>query len=209
MLNIKFKNLAILSYGYIVLPIIIFFITWLKWYIGIPMAIVLCIGLIALIKRDYIHNKENIELPIKTCISIGIVLFVWVWLSGQGGFFFQTWDNHSRNAIFRDLIDFNWPVIYPETGNGLVYYFIHWLVPALFGKIFGWTAANIVLFIWSYIGIIISFLLISHIIKVKEKNKLWILCIIMITWSGLNILGMVITDILDLSVHQVGLNSAE
>ena len=43
-----------------------------------------------------------------------------------------------REAYFRDLINFKWPLIYPNSGYGYVNYFAHWVVPALFGKIFGY-----------------------------------------------------------------------
>lgn len=209
MINIKFKYLAIVAYTYMLLPIVIFFTTWLKWYVGIPMSIILIMGTLAMIRKDYLNNNNSIKIPYRIIIPISIIIFIWTWISGQGGFFFQTWDNHSRNAIFRDLINFSWPVIYPETGYSLVYYLVYWLVPAIIGKLLGWTAANIALLLWSYFGIMISFLLISYIIQGQDNKKLWIICGIFILWSGLNVIGMSITDILDLSVHQVSLSSNE
>ena len=188
-MSIKFKNIAISAYIYITLPIVIFFCTWLRWYIGIPMAFLLAFGLIVLLKKDYLNNTIEISIPIKHLISISIVILIWTWLSGQGGFFYQTWDHHWRNAIFRDLINFQWPVIYPETGNALVYYIMHWIIPALFGKLFGWTGGNIALLIWTFIGLMITYLLIVFVTKVISIKHMWIVVLIFITWSGLNSVG--------------------
>lgn len=194
MINIKFKNIAISAYLYIILPIIIFFLTWLKFYIGIPMVIILVWSLIILLKKDYLNNAAEISLPKKHLIGISITILLWTWLSGQGGFFFQTWDYHWRNAVFRDLINFEWPVIYSETGNALVYYIMHWIVPALFGKLFGWTGGNIVLLLWTYIGLMITYILILYVTKGNSIKHMWITVIIFITWSGLNNLGLYIMN---------------
>jgi len=202
-INIKFRYIAIAAYLYVVIPIMIYFLTWLRPYIGIPMAVILSIGLYVLIKSDYICNRDDIALPRVTLILVFFVFLIWVWLSGQGGFFYQTWDNHSRNAIFRDMIDFDWPVIYPETGNALVYYMMYWIVPALFGKIFGWLVGNISLALWTFLGTIISYLLIVYICKCFTVSRLWLVCIIFITWSGLNILGMVFSTTFGLTQNEM------
>lgn len=209
MINIKFKNIAIGAYIYIILPIIIFFLTWLRWYVGIPMAILLIFGLIVLLKKDYFNNNSEISLPLKHLIGVGVVILIWTWLSGQGGFFYQTGDNHWRNAIFRDLINFDWPVVYPETGNALVYYLMHWIVPAIFGKIFGWTIGNIALLIWTYLGILIAYMLIIFFIKATSIKKMWLVCTIFIFWSGLNVIGLAISDTLGITFNKFGLGSAE
>lgn len=200
-MSIKFKNIAISAYVYITLPIIIFFLTWLRWYIGISMTVILVFGLIVLLKKDYLNNKVEISLPIKHLIGISLVILIWTWLSGQGGFFYQTNDQHWRNAIFRDLINFEWPVIYPDTGNALVYYLMHWIVPALFGKLFGWTGGNIALLIWTYAGLMITYLLIVYVTKGRAIKQIWIAAIVFITWSGLNNIGADITNIFGSSLH--------
>jgi hypothetical protein len=73
--------------------------------------------------------------------------FLWVALSGIGGFGLQNWDFNFRNAVLHDLVDYSWPVVYPQ-GRILLYYFTYWLPAALAGKIFGWFGANIFLFVW-------------------------------------------------------------
>ena len=46
-----------------------------------------------------------------------LILFTWVMFSGVGGFGYQNWDFHGRNAIFRDLINHSWPVRYDYSAD--------------------------------------------------------------------------------------------
>lgn len=191
-IKIRFQHLAIAGYLYLLIPILIFFTSWLRLVIGIPAAIILLLGFFSLLKSDYLKNQSEFELPLVALIVAALVFLIWIWFSGLGGFFSQTWDYHYRNAVFRDLIDFNWPVIYSGTGNALVYNLAHWLVPALFGKLFGWLAGNIALAVWSYIGVFISFLLVVYICKAFTPKRLLATCIIFVLWSGLDFVGLVV-----------------
>ena len=208
-ITIKFKYLAIVAYLYMVVPILIFFVSWLRWYVGFPMAIILSYGLYYLLKNNYIQNKETISFSRMTIIICAIILFAFLFFTGQGGFFFQYSDNHTRNAIFRDLVNFQWPVIYPKTGNALVYYLMHWIVPALFGKVFNhsFLIARIALLIWTYVGLILAILLICFFLKIKTSKQIGIVIAIFIAWGGVNIIGGIISNVFDLttfSLNQYG-----
>ena len=119
---------------------------------------------------------------------------MWVALSGIGGFAFQNIDFHTRNAVFRDLINFPWPVKYytnptdPSIPYNLVYYTGFWLPAALVGKIAGWLAANIALYIWTVLGIILTILLLGTKIKLTPLY----LILILIFFSGMDALGSLI-----------------
>lgn len=208
-LTIKYKYLALVAYAYMVLPIFIFLVSWLRWYIGIPAAAILLIGFLSLLKTHYWQNQDVIKLPLKAFFLICCIFLIWTWISGVGGFFFQTSDMPWRNATFRDLINYNWPVIYPSTNNGLVYYLLFWIVPALFGKIFGWTVGNVILLLWTFVGIMIAYLLIVNLHKRITMQSLLVICIVFILWSGLNTVGLAITNILHVSDNAYGLYSAE
>lgn len=120
---------------------------------------------------------------------------LFIWLTGLGGKYYQTWDNHARNAIFRDLIYQAWPVIYEKTGNALVYYHIFWMFPAWMGKLFGWDIANIVLFLQGVLfsaAILLNISIYLH--KKKINHRLFVIAVIFIIWGGLNILGQAISQ---------------
>ena len=164
-MDIHIKKLALLSYLYMLIPIVLFFFGWLKLGMGIICTIILLAGFLALYRQDYQSKMDRFHLSFKQIVICILGIFLFVWLSGAGGFFLQTDDNHCRNAIFRDLIRYSWPVRYTDGNDAnLVYYFTHWLVPAFGAKFIGlhtgWLAGNILLFLWDFAGIALSVLLI-------------------------------------------------
>lgn len=204
-IGIPCKNVLTLGLGYLVLPICIFFLTWLKWYIGIPVTVILVIGFISLLKGTYTNNVSIISIPIKHFLFILLFLALWVWTTGIGNFFVSAYDQPWRTAIFRDLVNYHWPVIYPETGNAMVYYLCYWMVPALIGKVLGWTAGNIALWLWTYLGVILIFLILLYVCKIKTIGGFWCVALILFGWSGLNIVGSVVTQILNMNLYEFSL----
>lgn len=205
MIIIPVKSLIVISYLYLLIPIIIFMLGWLKIQYGILFTVIMLVGFYFLLKQRY-NQKIYISMSKKTFFLLVLIIMFWVFLSGIGGYFYQRWDWHGRNAVLHDLINYTWPVVYPETGNALVYYFIFWMVPAVIGKLFGWEAANAMLYFWSCIGIFISVLLLHKVLNINSGKESMILMIIFIIWGGLNILGMVVADIIGTNhIHFTGM----
>ena len=183
---IKFSVIEKLAYIYFTLPILVFLLGWTNFYIGVPVTLLV---VYAAFKSLSLNNKDEriISFSYSHFPLILILFAIWCYISGP--YFYQTWDFHGRNPIFRDLINFTWPVIYPETGNGLVYYFFQWLVPALFGKIFGWEVANFTLVVWNFIGVFIVYSLVSFYCRPKQ-NQMLFLAFLMIIWGGVSEIGL-------------------
>lgn len=194
-MDIHIKKLALLSYLYMLIPIVLFFFGWLKLGMGIICTIILLAGFLALYRQDYQSKMDRFHLSFKQIVICILGIFLFVWLSGAGGFFLQTDDNHCRNAIFRDLIRYSWPVRYTDGNDAnLVYYFTHWLVPAFGAKFIGlhtgWLAGNILLFLWDFAGIALSVLLILYVTKAYQSvSRTVMLILFLILWSGLNYAG--------------------
>ena len=133
-----------LSYLYITLPFTIFVLSWVKWYIGIPVTLCILYTVYQLIKKD-----SNLWLPtlntnsIRLLFLILIIIAIWVYFSGIGGFVFQNEDHRWRNEIYQMLVLYDWPLIKDVTINniietrGMIYYIGFWLPSALIGKLFG------------------------------------------------------------------------
>ncbi len=143
--------------------------------------------------------EGSIEFKKNDFISSTIILGIWLFFSGIGGYTFQNWDHHSRNAVFRDLINFPWPVVYhldPAVASQfnirpaiiLSYYFGFWLPSALIGKLFGWTIANFFLFLWTYVGIVLSVILIAF----KLKTSFLKAALLLIFFSGMDFVGVLL-----------------
>jgi hypothetical protein len=71
----------------------------------------------------------------------------------------------------------------------LVYYIGFWLPAALVGKLAGWNAANLALYIWSVLGVI---LVAVHLCQAIHSTKLWWSVLLLIFFSGMDILGVAI-----------------
>ncbi len=179
------------AYGYLIIPFLIFCLGFLRTIISIPISIILCYIFYKLIERP----EEGILKFKKNELIFGIFAIVcWVWLSGIGGFAFQNWDFHWRNAVFRDLININWPVnfanqVQSQSGSppvySLVYYTGYWLPSALIGKLAGWKAAQIALFMWTVLGIFISITL----LKTYLKTSIIFMLLFFVFFSGMDALG--------------------
>lgn len=185
----KHKIQASIIYSYILLPILIFFLGWMKLYFAIPLC--------ALILYSIWRAIEN-ESPLfcsgesfTAWIPILVVIGLWVYFSGIGGMVFQNTDHECRNAIFNILVTEKWPVVMDmeiggvPTGRALVYYIGFWLPAAIFGKVFGLAAGYIFQMLWAAIGILIVFWMIcDYFQKFSIKYLLGF-----IFFSGLDILG--------------------
>lgn len=200
-LQMKIKNKWIIwsAYGYLLFPFIIFCIGFLKPYFGIPISLFVII----LFFRKVCKSIDDSEVLVtrKDLLFSTILILLWVSLSGIGGLMFQNRDFHIRNAIFRDLIISDWPVMYsgipgstfpPQNGISytLVYYLGYWLPSALIGKLTNWNLANYALYIWTSIGVFIT----AVIIKKKNHRSLILATLLMIFFSGMDIIGIGLND---------------
>ena len=193
-----------ISVVYIALPIFIFLAGWLRLAAAIPVCIIFLISLYLMLKNrpEPVNWHLTREKRLAVIVSI-ILLAVWVFFSGQGGFSFQNSDYQIRNAIFHDLIEKSWPVIYTYNPQNiaagtsiagtsnlavLTYYIAFWLPGALFGKVFGWYAANVFLYFWSLLG---ASLIVYYLFRTLRNTSVWS-AVILIFYSGLDILGYVI-----------------
>jgi len=181
------KNLYRITIFYLVLPFILFCFGWLRLLIAIPIVI-----LILWAVWKFSSQSPNLPIPnSRSLIYLLLLTGLWVFFSGIGGYTFQNWDHHWRNAVLHDLITYSWPVIYSSPDKGpitmLVYYVGYFLPAALTGKLLGWPAANFVLFLWTWLGV---FLTVLH-LNIKFKISLFKTALLLIFFSGLDSLGTV------------------
>ncbi len=198
--SISITGLRIAAYIYLAIPVVIFWLGWLRLPVAIAAVFVLGIGVWSLV-RGLMKDRNDVYTMslMAVCISV-IVIILWVMFSGFGGLVWQRPDWHARNAIMHDLLDNRWPVIL-DGDRGYVYYIGFWMVPALIGKAVGaamggecaWNAANATLYAWAVIGILIAlFLLYGYAGKSLSGKRAAVVCAFMIMWSGLNLVGQAI-----------------
>lgn len=195
-LNIdKLKNYGIL---YLSLPLFLFCILWLRLYIALPVSLIFIYTIIRVLTRKNITGDNILELNIPTITLIIFAVLFWCYTAGIGGGFYQSWDQHFKNAAFHDLVNFKWPVIYEKFNTGLVYYFGIWIVPALIGKLIiflgfakntAWIFANIALYIWCVSGLLITTLLLCSYCKCYKFLKVLMLLVVFMAFSSPDIIG--------------------
>ncbi len=160
---------------------LIFLIGYLKVWIAVPLSALIVIGLICSVKHVETNTFQLRSFSYKTVIVL-LILLIWVFMAGIGGYIWQNrWDHMFRNALFEDLVRYQWPVC---NGNvGLCYYFGFWLPAALFGKIFGIEFGYFFQVVWAYLGLSIIFFLIC-----QRFNKVRInYVLVFIFFSGLDV----------------------
>jgi hypothetical protein len=189
MISLNTRTLRRWTHAYVALPVGLFLVGWLKLWIGIPLAILLLLGVVHLSAG----RKDDSEIVFSNgflVAGLALVVVAWVFMSGQGGYFCQNYDHHWRNAVFHDLIDYSWPVVYPKTHTALVYYLAYWLPAAVVGKLFGWEAANAALFLWTALGIGLCTLLLIDKLKGRSAVEFFFILALFVFWSGPDLVGM-------------------
>lgn len=131
-------------------------------------------------------------------VLLAVIAITWSFLGGQGSFWYQSPDWDCRNAIFNALITYDWPVYFNEGTEALCYYLNHWLVPAGIAKVLflgtGNAAlavafGNVLLLIWTSLGIFLVELSVLLILKVTNRKAAAIAIVLLVFFSGTDIIG--------------------
>ena len=196
MTNISDKNIYRATYIYLALPLMIFLCAWLNVFCAL-----LCVSLFGFAFYKAFPKTQDTDVFVingKMLLIAVILAIVWCFLAGIGYFYYQSWDYHFRNAVFHDLINYNWPVFYDKARTPLVYYMGFYLFPAALGKFIGlfisgtsttFFIANIFLFIYAVVGVSLIFLLFAHSVRVKNIKQFFCCSLLFILFSGLDIIG--------------------
>ena len=178
---------------YMALPIVIFLIGWTRPIISIPSSIVVGIVSWRIIKDKSVcprlpfYGKKEREIFILAVVIVAL----WVYFSGIGGFSFQFDDHRYRSGLFNMLVNNDWPVVQSYVENGkestylLVYYIAFWMPSAIIGKVFGLGAGYIFQVFWAIVGIWFFYYLVSCYLKKASLLPL----IVFIFFSGLSAVG--------------------
>ena len=199
------KSLLIQSFIYLSLPLVLFCIGFLRWYVSL----LLLASLITTVCSVWIHfNKnEGSKCMLGRQVVGGTILSCFVCLvCGISGYFSQSYDWIVKNPLLNDLTLSSWPLIldFSEAtddvqslcGNdsaAFVYYLFYYLPAAWMGKVFGsLMVARLALYLWSVYGLTLVgcwlFFTITKRVKLSNKKIVFILAVF-ILWGGLDIVG--------------------
>ena len=175
------------SIAFLLLPNLIFFIGWYKWYIGFPLTL-LSVYLLYKFYRGYQSElkTEELEIPDTKYLfgMLGVSLLL-AYIGGMGELTYQTTDYIKHNVIFSNLATKPWPVNAGDPrspGDFLCYGLAYYLPASSIGKIFGLKSVIAGSFVWGASGI---FLCLIWIQRTANLYK-WTFILIFLFFNGLD-----------------------
>ncbi len=192
-INVTRKVNLILTILYIYIPIFVFLVGYVKWYITLP-TVMLVIYFLFFMVKGYLEediNYRNIKVSVYLIVVICLLIGFFCVSIGMGGFFSQSGDWFKHNAILHDLCERKWPVYYTEKETSMLTYYIgQYLVPSLIGKVTGsFRYAEIALLIWAVIGICLVYFNLLRIVRADNWKKQLVTLLIFLFFSGALILA--------------------
>lgn len=184
-----------ISYLYVLLPTVLFFLGWVKIWIAVPV----CLYFLWFFIKEP-GEETGLYLPVwdRKNSMRGVIIFlfvlVWVYFSGIGNFAWQNRDHAARNALYEILVANDWPVVKNVIGKGaiqtrgLIYYIGYWLPAAVVGKLFGVAAGYLFQYIWAVLGILLCVVFINSFLK---KWAVWHV-VLFALFSGLDAGGYIL-----------------
>ncbi|HSH42515.1 MAG TPA: hypothetical protein VK973_10380 [Arenicellales bacterium] len=187
--------LRVASLLYLAVPAAIFLTGWLKLALAWPLTVLLAAGLAGFLRGSGRPAAEPEPVPHISIVRLGVAVVLAtlpVILAGAGGVGIQTWDWVKHNAVLADLVARPWPVVY-QTGAddvALVYYLAFYLPAALAGKLAGWAAANLVLFITTWAGAMLAMLW----LVVFARGAAVAAALVFVLFSGMDAAGALVVN---------------
>ncbi|MBW8863978.1 MAG: hypothetical protein JF609_03460 [Verrucomicrobia bacterium] len=147
-----------LALAYLVVPDLIFLLSWVRPMIGIPAALIV-VGAACWLVCPARPAAPRPGLSRRMWFAVVALAGLWTLIIGVGGIFPQTFDYMKHNLLFHDLTTMSWPVNYPHDGGSdyLCYGLGYYLVPAAGGCLLGAGAVPALTFLWTFAGLVLFF----------------------------------------------------
>lgn len=218
MVKVTYAKLFPFAACYISLPLVIFLATWLKLLFAAPLTVMLIVCVVVSVRSharvegfvfqrpiDFSVGKSSAdyagaELSRWILVVLALIALFWCFFGGLGGMWAQSWDWDVRNGLFRDLITRAWPVRYQGGSVAMSYYMGHWLPAAAVGRALirmgvnlsvVWPLSNILLLLWTAVGMFLVELLAIVTVAVRGKRGAVLAVLMLIFFSAPDILGAV------------------
>ena len=137
---------------YLALPVAIWLVSWLEWWVGVPAVLAMTLAL-----RDVLRGPWRAS-PTRRDLVLALIALGWVLSLPAGGLLAgESGDMLTHRAIFLDLGRGSWPTYVTDHLRDepplLRYYLGYYLVPGLLGRWFGAAALNWAVPLWTWIGL--------------------------------------------------------
>lgn len=180
----KKEHINIIALIYLLIPLILFILGWLKAWIAAPLVFLLCFSIV----KSWLTNKDRFTylctpLSWKNLIPTAIMFLVVIFMTGMTGNWVQHTDYFVRNDIFYDLTFKDWPPALNDN-RYFIYYFQSWLPAAFVGSHTNWEIAQWTYFAWSLLGMA---LVLYYIYKSLNSSSFWV-AFTLLAWGGLELI---------------------
>ena len=176
--------LVLASFCYLLLPVLIFIIGFVRIEISVVLVGLLAYGMFSEIRNA--NFLVNFKIHMKRMAPewyawrahlalIGLLVFIWLSFSSIGGIGYRNFDSGIRSSMLWHLVTGSWPLHFEKEyfGEGFgsisdkayVYYFAYYLPAAAVGKWLGWKAANLALFAYSWVGASLALMLVRMYVR--------------------------------------------
>ncbi len=205
-----YKSLFTQSAVYLLIPLFLFCIGFLRWYVAIIVVLCVLYSFHHIIAQSDFGNKKGI--PFWQVGGACLVAFLTCYFVGISGYWSQSYDWIVKNPLLNDLTLSSWPLVIDFTeadadirsmsGDGqvgFVYYLFYYLPAAWVGSLCGsTTASRLALFLWSAYGLTIVLLWflkwLTNDAKLSQRKALFALSLF-VCWGGLDIAGLVLKEL--------------
>lgn len=178
-------SLALLAVFYLALPNFIFLLGWVAAPWSWIMVFMVLIGFQRLLRvRRHCSHEYNWRI----LFGLTGIAVVWSAFGGAGHFFYANFDWVTRDAVLRDLTIYHWPVTYASDPSEVLILRCplgYYLPVALLGKLVGAQAVDIVLWVWTALGVTLFLCLLPF--SSTSVFRLILGLAVVILFSGLDI----------------------
>jgi hypothetical protein len=181
-----------LAVAYVTVPLVIFLIGWLKWWIAAPL--VLCVGYsLAPMLRALPSDAPRSITPLKLWVAMAVGC-AWAIFGGADHLLFANTDWHLRDAVLHDLVASPWPVGYGllEGRESVLRAPVAFYLPAaLWGKWWGISAAHAAMGLWTALGASLFLMQVLSLVP-SRTSMIFLTVIVIVLFSGFDIIGNII-----------------
>jgi hypothetical protein len=167
---------AVLALAYLLLPVVVFLLTWVRPMLGLPVCLVAVAAFVAFWHRQA-QGPARPPLSLVNWSFLLTLALVWTLLAGIGGAVWQASDYEKHNLAFHDLLLRSWPVSYNSGGEShyLCYGLGYYLVPALVARLISADCLPMATFLWGFLGVGLFFYWVATFSRSPKKTLLIVL----------------------------------
>ena len=181
---------------YLYIPILIFCLGWVKLYFAIPVIVATAIGIFFSMRLILRSNKGKECCNVIELFLIFIAFFLFFVVAGHSDLSAQDYDWHKHHAIFNDLYNYEWPVVY-NNNSMLTYYLGQYMVPAFIGRCFHSLAImKWMIPIWNALGLTIAYFIVCDLLKARTPVRKFIVFLFFVAWGGCTSIGSIIFNLI-------------